>query len=578
MVKAPQNAAPNTQGAATLTLVVDETGEVLDNHTTTVVRVTPRLNLTLSPKWQQGEVGQNSSYMVTVLNTGNIRTTVNLTVNGTIDTWASFEKSFLSLDPGKDDGAVLTITVPDNAQAGNYTLEVTAEGKYQGVTTTAMDSLNLTVVQFRALEISNVRAPDGGRVDPVSPSMEIIVELNNKGNGRDKVHVTLSAAFIGEENWGLGQTTATLPAFAKNFKTNLTIVVWDHADGGTYNITVSATSEDGKTVAHSFLIITVLRPDLYLTQDGIVLDYDLVVGQEASFNVKVFNGGPVESAGPNITVYDRSNEKIFTGKLPSAIKANGFQEITIKWTPTYKGPEELTFVVNEGKGIIESAYENNSITRSVIVYQPNLKVEETDIILYVNGREMNKITDGDLVSITVQVRNMDAYAYKVKGVVVEFYVDGLKIGNKTLDVPASNINYAKLDWKATKGSHAILIKVDPDNRFIEQDETDNQATRQVSVRAKPATPLTVNPLWIIGAIVLAAVVLVVYGMSRGVIPTPIRPSRVEVADKNYRCNECGKTIKKGTKYYHCSCGRRAHTKCAKRAELCECLRRVRIDE
>ena len=577
-VKAPLNAPPNAKGSATLTLVVNETGEVLTNHTTTIVRVTPRLNLTLSPKWQQGEAGQNSSYMVTVLNTGNIRTTVNLTVNGSIDTWASFETSFLTLEPGKEDGTVLTISVPPEAQAANYTLDVIAEGKYQSVTTKATDIVNLTVKQFRELEISSVRAPDGGRVDPATPSIEVIVELNNKGNGRDKVHVTLSATFIGEENWGWGDSTVNLPAFAKNFKTNLTLVLWNKADGGVYNITVMATSEDGKAQAQSYLIVTVLRPDLYLTQDGIVLDYDLVVGQEASFDVKVFNGGPVDSLAPNITVYDRSNEKIYTGKLSSAIKANGFEEITIKWTPVYKGPEELTFVVNEGKAIIENAYENNSITRSFIVYQPNLKVEESDILLYVNGREMNTITNGDQVSITVQVRNMDAYSYKVKGAVVEFYVDGVRIGNRTLDVSASNINYAKQDWTATKGSHAILIKVDPDNKITEQDEADNQASRQVSVRAKPVAPLTVDPMLILGAIVLAVIVLVVYGISRGVVPSPIRPSRVELSDKNYRCNECGKTIKQGTKYYHCTCGRKAHTKCAKRAELCECLRRVRIDE
>ena len=89
-----------------------------------------------------------------------------------------------------------------------------------------------------------------------------------------------------------------------------------------------------------------------------------------------------------------------------------------------------------------------------------------------------------------------------------------------------------------------------------------------------------NMAWtvVIYLLLLGVIVVVLYAMSRGVIPSPIRPSRVELADKNYRCNECGKTIKKGLSYYHCTCGRRSHTKCAKRAELCECLRRVRLDQ
>ena len=577
-VKAPQNAPPNVQGTATLTVVVDQTGEVLQNSTTTVVRVTPRLVLSLTPQSQLGEVGKNSSYSVTVLNSGNIRTTVNLTVNGTIDTWASFDTAFLSLDPGKDDGTVLTISVPPGAQAGNYTLTVTAEGRYQAFSTKETGLVNLTIKQFRSLEIASVRAPDGGRVDPGSPSIEVIVELNNKGNGADKVHVTLSAPFIGEENWGWGQNSIILPAFAKNYRTNLTLVVWNKADGGIYNVTVTAASEDGKTSSQSYLLVNVLRPDLYLTQDGIVLDYDLVVGQETSFDVKVFNGGPVDSAAPNLTVYDQAHDKIYSGKLFSSIRAGGFEETTIKWTPVYKGPDELTFVVNEGKGVIESAYENDSITRSITVYQPNLKVDDADILLYVNGQVTNTVTAGDQVSITVEVHNMDTYAYTVKGAIVEFFVDGQRIGNKSVDVQASNINYAKIDWTATKGSHAIMVQVDPNKVIKEQDETDNQATRQLKVRAKPAPPITIAPIYIVGAILLGVIVVVLYAMSRGVIPSPIRPSRVELADKNYRCNECGKTIKEGTKHYHCTCGRRAHIKCAKRAELCECLRRVRIDE
>lgn len=578
-VRSPVDAPPNAKATAVLTLVVDETGEVLKNSTTAVVRTTPRLNISVSPDGQQAEAGKNASYLLTIKNTGNIRTSINLSANGTIQTWASFETAFLILDPGQEDTVVLTLTVPINAPAGNGSMSVLAEGRYQGTITRASTSVNITVKQFRMLQISNVRAADGGRVDPNAPRVEVFVELDNRGNGNDRVKITLSGTFIGQENWGWDEKTVNIPAFDRGFKTNLTLIVWDKAQGATYNVTVVALSEDGKTTAYGFILITVLRPDLFLNQEGVVLDYDLVVGQATTFGVKIFNGGLVDSLAPNVTVYDRSHDVIFTGKASSSVKAGGFIEMDVEWTPQYKGPDELTFVVNDGKAIIESAYENNSITRSITVYQPNLKIEESDILFYVEGKETTKVTAGQLVSITVQVRNMDAYTYKSQDVLVEFFMDGQMIANKTIDVIlANNIKYVRTEWKATTGSHTILIKVDPDNDIKEQDENDNQVSVVLKVKAKPAGPITVSPLLVGGAIIAGVVLLVAYGMARGVIGSPLRKSRVEFAEKDYRCNECKKPIKKGMRYYHCTCGARAHVKCAKRAELCECLRRVRIDE
>jgi hypothetical protein len=88
----------------------------------------------------------------------------------------------------------------------------------------------------------------------------------------------------------------------------------------------------------------------------------------------------------------------------------------------------------------------------------------------------------------------------------------------------------------------------------------------------------INPLILVVIIIIAVVVSVLYAMARGVIPSPIKQSQVKIADRGFKCNECGKKIKKGKEYYHCACGAKAHIKCAKKAELCECLRRVRIDE
>jgi len=575
-VRSPKDAAPNVKGTAVLRLVVDETGEVLQNTTVSVVKATPKMNITVSPKDQVGEVGRNASYLVSIVNTGNVRVTINLTLNGTIQTWASFDKAYLIIDPGKQDSTVITLSVPPDATAGNHSLLVVAEGRYQGQSVLASDSLNISVKKFHSLAITTVRATEGGRVDPNTPSIDIFLELDNKGNGYDKVTLSLSGTFINEEKWGWGRTTVTVPPFARDFKSNLTLVLWDKAEGKTYNVSVTAVSEDGKTTAHGFILITVLRPDLYVTQDGIVLDYDLVVGVGTTFTVKVFNGGPVDSPAPNLTVYDRSHQVIFTARAASSIRAGGFSEVTVKWTPTFKGQDELTFVVNEDKRIIEVAYENNSITRAVTIFQPNLKIEDTDILFYVEGKETNKLTDGQQVSITVQIRNSDTYSYKAKDVLVEFYVDGVRVANRTVDVVlANNIQYAQVDWKAKTGSHTVMVKLDPNNAINMQDRSYTQASRKITVKQK-TTNFTVGPLAVGVAIAVGLIILIAYGVARGVISSPVRKSQVEFADKRYRCNECGELIKKGTRYYHCACGVRSHVKCAKRAELCECLRRVRI--
>jgi hypothetical protein len=54
-------------------------------------------------------------------------------------------------------------------------------------------------------------------------------------------------------------------------------------------------------------------------------------------------------------------------------------------------------------------------------------------------------------------------------------LDRIRIGDQCL---------ATFTWRAEAGKHKLTVEVDPDNRIIEQDENNNVAEKQISVKSK----------------------------------------------------------------------------------------------
>jgi subtilase family serine protease len=126
---------------------------------------------------------------------------------------------------------------------------------------------------------------------------------------------------------------------------------------------------------------------------------------------------------------------------------------------------------------------SKEITVGETLAKPDLALDPSGI-LFSNDNP----TEGEVVLIDVEVYNKgraDAGDFKV-----EFFVDGVSRANNTLIVGSNSTNTMQFTWTATEGTHEIAIKVDPEDAIGELDESNNNASRQITVSAKtkPQTP------------------------------------------------------------------------------------------
>ncbi|HEX9437278.1 MAG TPA: S8 family serine peptidase [Candidatus Limnocylindria bacterium] len=105
------------------------------------------------------------------------------------------------------------------------------------------------------------------------------------------------------------------------------------------------------------------------------------------------------------------------------------------------------------------------------------------------------VTSGDIkvtgskedTQITATVHNTGKS--DAPGVAVRFYVNGQQVGNdRIVDVPAGGTTTASVGWntKGLKGDFVIRVVVDPNDAVPESDESNNSATKLVTVRGNRA--------------------------------------------------------------------------------------------
>ena len=127
----PDNAIGRTLNNITVTATSQENENVWDSGSCLAqVRVVVGVDVRIEPSWQRYFVGENISYAVTVVNTGNVPDNYTLTVgdNAGWGPWLS-EDRLENIWPGKNKPATLIVTIPENAAAGtedNIIVEATS--------------------------------------------------------------------------------------------------------------------------------------------------------------------------------------------------------------------------------------------------------------------------------------------------------------------------------------------------------------------------------------------------------------------------------------------------------------------
>ncbi len=205
-------------------------------------------------------------------------------------------------------------------------------------------------------------------------------------------------------------------------------------------------------------------PDLVIP-DIVMTEQTLHAGERLFLGVTVENAGNRDSNASLLAVTAESGGgRIFpmTGApVPVPALAVG-QSVVVNVTGDTSalppGFYEINATVDPANALVESNETNNHLFRDLAVLEPLPPAPELAVgNITIDG----KLEDGQKVTIHADISNTgSADAVNVQ---VSFFLDGKRIGTRTIDVIASNGTGAcALDWVAAPGTHTLNVSVTAD--------------------------------------------------------------------------------------------------------------------
>ena len=95
-------------------------------------------------------------------------------------------------------------------------------------------------------------------------------------------------------------------------------------------------------------------------------------------------------------------------------------------------------------------------------------------------------TAGDNIVITATIHNTENGSYS--NFDVSLLVDNVIQSTNQLSISGNSTNTTQFSWTAVVGTHDITIRVDPSDNVVETNESNNNASKQISVSSPPSPP------------------------------------------------------------------------------------------
>ena len=259
-----------------------------------------------------------------------------------------------------------------------------------------------------------------------------------------------------------GQPNETLTPIINGAEHNITV---SGLQDGTYNWTVNCTDINGNEGTNTSLKIFYVD----LTGPNITLNFPSS-GQIFGYDDITFNWTPIDFNNTNITcnlTLDDNNS------IASITNLSGYDFITtiyaLQWGTHFWN---VTCWDDLGNN-------NTSETRNFTITRPDLTTSTGNITFNNTNPDEN-----DSILINTTIYNLGGA--NSNNTLVQFWdgkpgAGGVWIANITIDIPGNSFRWVNTTWNISLGFHTIWVTIDPDNIIEELNDSNNNATKNISV-------------------------------------------------------------------------------------------------
>jgi len=228
--------------------------------------------------------GTRASYTVRVTNTGNDSDTIRLTPSG--DASAILSPSFVSLAAGASRNVTLSVSGVSLISAGEYKVNVTATSQKDSSKTDTITTTTTVqpVYGVTLAGVGNITSETSDARNGVSYTLRV----TNTGNTSDTFNLTTS----GDATATLSRTTIPLSAGASSVF-SITIASDSLTRAGTYNVNVTATSQNDSSKTAAITTRTTILPvyDITLAGVGALTTETSDASEGVSYTLNITNNG-----------------------------------------------------------------------------------------------------------------------------------------------------------------------------------------------------------------------------------------------------------------------------------------------
>lgn len=280
-------------------------------------------------------------------------------------------------------------------------------------------------------------------------------------------------------------------------------LVWNNPAEGNHTIGVSTDADNTQSECdkgNNSITLPVYmasgKPDLCIVADDIVAAATIPEGNQANILVTIRNSGTLQADNVLVRLYAGNpalgGKQIGSDRIVPALSAGGSITLTTSWnTLGASGVSYLYALVDPVATTADANRGNNTANRQIIVtpaVKPDLQIGSGDITITPASPQ-----EGDTLTVIATIHNRGSQTGNIKVALYDGIptAGGLKRGETIIPQIIAQGTSAQasftLDTIGLGGSHALYVRIDPDNAIDESDKTNNQASRNVTIAATGLT-------------------------------------------------------------------------------------------